>query len=145
MDVTDDTVTPQTLLSGAKATAANGVEISGQVITTPVDDTLDPSSTNAIQNSPVALALATKLQVSLYTTTIASGSWSNTTPATYTYVNASLACGKDGTIPPIIDCTSGESGYALIDDATATAGTGITFTAATKPTVAIGIRIMDFY
>lgn len=145
MDVTDDTVTPQTLLSGATATAANGVEISGQVITTPVDDTLDPSSTNAIQNSPVALALATKLQVSLYTTTLASGSWSNTTPATYTYVNASLACGKDGTIPPIIDCTSGESGYALIDDATATAGTGITFTAATKPTVAIGIRIMDFY
>lgn len=145
MDVTDDTVTPQTLLSGATATAANGVEISGQVITTPVDDTLDSSSTNAIQNSPVALALATKLQVSLYTTTLASGSWSNTTPATYTYVNASLACGKDGTIPPIIDCTSGESGYALINDATATAGTGITFTAATKPTVAIGIRIMDFY
>ena len=145
MDVTDDTVTPQTLLSGATATAANGVEISGQVVTTPVDDTLDPSSTNAIQNSPVALALATKLQVSLYTTTLASGSWSDTTPATYTYVNASLACGKDGTIPPIIDCTSGESGYALIDDATATAGTGITFTAATKPTVAIGIRIIDFY
>lgn len=85
------------------------------------------------------------IQVSLYTTTLASSSWSNTTPATYTYVNASLACGKDGTIPPIIDCTSGESGYALIDDATATAGMGITFTAATKPTVAIGIRIMDFY
>lgn len=145
MDVTDDTVTPQTLLSGATATAADGVEISGQVVTTPVDDTLDPSSTNAIQNSPVALALATKLQISLYTTTLASDSWSNTTPATYTYANASLACGKDGTIPPIIDCTSGESGYALIDDATATAGTGITFTAATKPTVAIGIRIMDFY
>lgn len=145
MDVTDDTVTPQTLLSGAKATAANGVEISGQVITTPVDDTLDPSSTNAIQNSPVALALATKLQVSLYTTTLASGSWSNTTPATYTYVNASLACGKDGTIPPIIDCTSGSTGYAMIDTAIATAGTGITFTAAIKPSEAIGIRIMDFY
>jgi hypothetical protein len=130
---------------GTTATKNDGTSVSGTLVIVPVDSSLDSSSTNAIQNAPVALAFAETVGIKLYTTTLSSGSWSNTTPATYTYVNASLACGKDGTIPPIIDCTSGSTGYAMIDTAVATAGTGITFTAAIKPSEAIGIRIMDFY
>lgn len=145
MDVTGNTSNTDNMLSGIKGTAANGTSVTGTVVTVPVDSSLDSSSTNAIQNAPVALAFAETIGIKLYTTTLSSDSWSDTTPATYTYVNASLACGKDGTIPPIIDCTSGSTEYAMIDTAVATAGTGITFTAAIKPSEAIGIRIMDFY
>ena len=145
MDVTGDTVDADQMTLGTTATKNDGTSVSGTLVIVPVDSSLDSSSTNAIQNAPVALAFAETVGVKLYTTTLSSGSWSNTTPATYTYVNASLACGKDGTIPPIIDCTSGSTGYAMIDTAVATAGTGITFTAAIKPSEAIGIRIMDFY
>ena len=145
MDVTGDTVDADQMTLGTTATKNDGTSVSGTLVIVPVDSSLDSSSTNAIQNAPVALAFTETVGVKLYTTTLSSGSWSNTTPATYTYVNASLACGKDGTIPPIIDCTSGSTGYAMIDTAVATAGTGITFTAAIKPSEAIGIRIMDFY
>ncbi len=145
MDVTGDTVDADQMTLGTTATKNDGTSVSGTLVIVPVDSSLDSSSTNAIQNAPVALAFAETVGIKLYTTTLSSGSWSNTTPATYTYVNASLACGKDGTIPPIIDCTSGSTGYAMIDTAVATAGTGITFTAAIKPSEAIGIRIMDFY
>lgn len=145
MDVTGDTVDADQMTLGTTATKNDGTSVSGTLVIVPVDSSLDSSSTNAIQNAPVALAFAETVGIKLYTTTLSSGSWSNTTPATYTYVNASLACGKDGTIPPIIDCISGSTGYAMIDTAVATAGTGITFTAAIKPSEAIGIRIMDFY
>ena len=145
MDVTGDTVDADQMTLGTTATKNDGTSVSGTLVIVPVDSSLDSSSTNAIQNAPVALAFAETVGIKLYTTTLSSGSWSNTTPATYTYVNASLACGKDGTIPPIIDCTSGSTGYAMMDTAIATAGTGITFTAAIKPSEAIGIRIMDFY
>ena len=50
---------------------------------------------------------------------------------TYTYalVLTSLACGSDGSVSPIISFTSNQTEYNYITGATATAGTGITFTA----------------
>ena len=145
MDVTGDTVDADQMTLGTTATKNDGTSVSGTLVVVPVDSSLDSSSTNAIQNAPVALAFAETVGVKLYTATLSSDGWSNTTPATYSYANASLACGKDGTIPPIIDCTSGSEAYSLITAAVATAGTGITFTIASAPSSAIGIRILDFY
>lgn len=85
------------------------------------------------------------ISIIIYTVTLEPEEWTDTTPSTYTYSNTSLKCGKDGTVPLVIDCTSGENEYALIDNAIATAGVGIVFTATTKPTAAIEIRIIDFY
>ena len=64
MDVTGDTVTENNMLYGIKATAANGNSVTGTVVTTPIDDTLDVSSSNAIQNQAVAIALSNKADTS---------------------------------------------------------------------------------
>ena len=64
MDVTGDTVTENNMLYGIKATAANGNSVTGTVVTTPVDNTLDVSSSNAIQNQAVAIALSNKADTS---------------------------------------------------------------------------------
>jgi len=87
-------------------------------------------------------SLSTK--VSAYTATLATSSWSNATPSTYTYSNASITCGKDGTVPPIIACTSGQNAYSTISSAVATSGTGIVFTAPSSPTIAIDLVIIDY-
>lgn len=79
-----------------------------------------------------------------HTATLAAASWSGASaPYTYTLSLAALKCGSDGTVSPIIAPTSNIEEYSLIDSATATAGTGIVFSASTKPTSAIGIIIVD--
>lgn len=80
----------------------------------------------------------------VYTTTLAVASWSDTTPSTYTYSNAALKCGRLGTTPPLILCTSNASEYSNITSALATAGTGIVFTTDIIPESAIDITIVDF-
>ena len=60
MDVTDDTVAANNMLYGTRGTAANGTTVTGAVVTTPVDSTLDTTSHNAIENAAVASALALK-------------------------------------------------------------------------------------
>ncbi len=79
-----------------------------------------------------------------HTATLAAASWSGASaPYTYTLSLPALKCGSDGTVSPIIAPTSNIEEYSLIDSATATAGTGIVFSASTKPTNAIGIIIVD--
>lgn len=79
-----------------------------------------------------------------YTATLAAASWSGANaPYTYTLTIAALKCGSDGTVSPIIAPTSNIEEYSFIDSATATAGSGIVFSASSKPTDAIGIIIID--
>lgn len=79
-----------------------------------------------------------------YTATLDSADWVSSS-GTYTYalVLTSLACGSDGSVSPIISFTSNQTEYNYITGATATAGTGITFTASQKPSEDIGILIID--
>ena len=97
-----------------------------------------PSATSQLNNDSNFIA------VSAYTTTLSTAQWSNATPSTYTYSNASITCGKDGTVPPIITCTSGQNAYSTISSAVATSGTGIVFTAPSSPTIAIDLVIIDY-
>ena len=79
-----------------------------------------------------------------YTATLAAASWSGASaPYTYTLSLPALKCGANGAVSPIISPTSNIEEYSLIDSATATAGSGIVFSASTKPTSAIGIIIVD--
>lgn len=78
-----------------------------------------------------------------YTATLTAANWTGEGPYTYNLSLPALACGSDGTISPIITWSSNKDEYGYIDSADATAGTGIVFTASTKPTEAIGIIIMD--
>ena len=62
MDVTNDTVDSNNMLYGTRGTAANGTTVTGAVVTTPVDSTLDTTSHNAIENAAVATALNSKIE-----------------------------------------------------------------------------------
>ena len=86
-------------------------------------------------------ALARTVQ---YSATLSASGWVQS-GSTYTYTLAlpALTCGSDGTISPIISWTSNKTDYAKIDEANATSGVGITFTASSKPDGAIGILIQD--
>ena len=65
-----------------------------------------------------------------YSATLAQASWVQSGDTyTYTYSNTNLKCGKNGNVPPIITWTSNQDDYNKIDDAQATVGTGIIFTA----------------
>ena len=79
-----------------------------------------------------------------YSATLSASSWvQNGSSYTYTLSLPALTCGSDGTISPIISWTSNKTDYAKIDEADATAGVGIVFTASSKPDGAIGIIIQD--
>ena len=72
--------------------------------------------------------------------TLAPASWTTSgNEFKYTYSNTSLRA----LVSPIITCTSNTSEYKYITDAEATANTGITFTAKTKPTNNIVLQIID--
>lgn len=90
----------------------------------------------------------TKITPKQYTYTLASSSWSGSSaPYTYTYTNTAITCGSDGTISPHIAPVDGTNltEYYKITSATATAGTGIVFTAAEKkPSADISVIIQDF-
>lgn len=79
-----------------------------------------------------------------YTATLSASDWISSS-GTYTYalVLTSLTCGSNGTVSPIISYTSNQTEYNYITSATATPGTGITFTATQQPENDIGILIID--
>lgn len=79
-----------------------------------------------------------------YTATLTKANWVNSSGTyTYTYSNTNLKCGKDGNVPPIIDWTSNQTDYNKIDNAQATAGTGIVFTSSKAIDADIEIVIVD--
>lgn len=79
-----------------------------------------------------------------YSTTLAKASWVQSGDTyTYTYSNTNLKCGKNGNVPPIITWTSNRDDYNKINDAQATVGTGIIFTANKAIEGDIGIIIVD--
>lgn len=79
-------------------------------------------------------------KVNSYSLTIMPTSWTASgNEFKYTYSNTSLRA----LASPIITCTSNTSEYQYITDAEATANTGITFTAKTKPTNNIVLQIID--
>ena len=79
-----------------------------------------------------------------YSATLAQASWVQSGDTyTYTYSNTNLKCGKNGNVPPIITWTSNQDDYNKIDDAQATVGTGIIFTASKAIEGDIGIIIVD--
>lgn len=79
-----------------------------------------------------------------YSATLAQASWVQSGDTyTYTYSNTNLKCGKNGNVPPIITWTSNQDDYNKIDDAQATVGTGIIFTANKAIERDIGIIIVD--
>ena len=57
LDLTADTVSEDNLLAGATAHNAAGEQITGTVVTVPVDSELSEESANAIQNMAVAKAV----------------------------------------------------------------------------------------
>lgn len=139
--------------------AMSGVQLVYE-LATPVTYQLTPQQINAflgenniwadtgdveVEYQTLGNEIHSNISIIIYTVTLEPEEWTDTTPSVYTYSNTSLKCGKDGTVPLVIDCTSGENEYALIDNAIATAGVGIVFTATTKPTATIEIRIIDFY
>lgn len=79
-----------------------------------------------------------------YTATLAKANWVQSGDTyTYSYSNANLKCGKNGNVPPIISWVSNHDDYNKIDDAQATVGTGITFTASKAIEGDIEIVIID--
>ena len=80
-----------------------------------------------------------------YTVTLAQANWVHSGDTyTYSYSNTNLKCGKNGNVPPIISCTSNHDDYNKInDDAQATVGQGIVFTASKAISGDIGIVIID--
>lgn len=76
-----------------------------------------------------------------YKVTLTAANWSGTT---YTYANKAIKCGTNGDIPPIITYTTNQTEYNLLTAATANPGTGITFTASSKPVSNIDLIIIDF-
>ena len=79
-----------------------------------------------------------------YSTTLAKASWVQSGDTyTYTYSNTNLKCGKNGNVPPIITWTSNRDDYNKINDAQATVGTGIIFTANKAIEGDIGIIVVD--
>lgn len=65
-----------------------------------------------------------------YTATLSASGWVQSGSSyVYSLSLPTLTCGSDGTISPIISWTSNKTDYAKIDEANATAGVGIVFTA----------------
>lgn len=113
--------------------------------TTTITGVVTPTNnTDAANKAYVDSAVSSLTPVVAYTATLAAANWSNTTPSTYTYSNTSLTCGASGDVPPLITCTSNETEYSTIASASATPGTGITFTAPSAPAGAIGLVIIDY-
>lgn len=79
-----------------------------------------------------------------YTATLAQANWVQSGDTyTYSYSNSNLKCGKNGNVPPIISWISNHDDYNKIDDAQATVGSGITFTASKAIEGDIEIVIID--
>lgn len=94
-------------------------------------------------NKPISTATKTALEaqkVKEWIYTIPSLGWTASEGVfKYTYSNTNLRA----SVSPIITCTSNTSEYNYITNAEATANTGITFTAKTKPNNNIVLQIID--
>lgn len=90
-------------------------------------------------------AVAKKSAAARYSLTIPVDGWNGSGPYTYTYANAKITCGLAGDVPPLIapDEDTDIDEYSKIDKASATAGTGITFTAENKPSADLTLIIID--
>ena len=83
--------------------------------------------------------LANNLTIS-YSATLTPANWTaNGSNFVYNYSNTSLRA----FVCPIITCTSNTNEYGYINDAEATSGSGIIFTATKKPTANIELIIID--
>ena len=83
--------------------------------------------------------LVNKLTIS-YSATLTPANWTaNGSNFVYNYSNTSLRA----FVCPIITCTSNTNEYGYINDAEATSGSGIIFTATKKPTANIELIIID--
>lgn len=101
------------------------------------------SSLNVYSKSEVddSIAQATTLA---YTVTLQAAQWQTSgNQFTYTYTNTDLSCGKNHNVPPVITYVTNQQEYNNIDDAEATSGQGIVFTASKKPTADIQIIVID--
>ena len=80
-----------------------------------------------------------------YTTTLTVERWVDEENGTFTqsYSQASLKCGKNGDVPPIVTYTDNLEEYSKIDKADAEAGVGIKFYTSEKPQNPIPIIIVD--
>lgn len=90
MDVTGNTSDTDNMLYGIVGTRSNGTSVTGTVVTVPVDSTLDTTSTNAIQNAAVAIALNGK-QDQLSSTNILSVNSGGTGTSSFTVNSVILA------------------------------------------------------
>ncbi len=61
LDLTEDTVNENTLLSGSTAHNAAGKKITGAVVVAPIDEELSEESENAVQNKAIAAELKKKI------------------------------------------------------------------------------------
>lgn len=112
------------------------------VDTPTIDAAPTQDSTNLVTSGGVYNMINANLTAQ-YNATLISSNWVGTGPYTYSLSLTDLACGADGSVSPIIAPASNKEEYNYITDAQATPGTGIVFTASTKPTEAIGIIIID--
>lgn len=131
------------------------IEIDDIVLTSDIID-IDHGGTNAstaadartnleVYSKTETDAKAKKSAAAAYKVTIPANGWTGSGPYTYSYSNTKLTCGLAGNVPPLIapeDGTSIEE-YSKIDKATATAGTGIVFTAEKKPESTLTLIIID--
>lgn len=79
-----------------------------------------------------------------YTASLVASGWTSSgSNFIYAYDNTNLRCGKDGDLPPIIQCNSNQTEYNYITSANVTPGEGIEFVASEKPASAINITIID--
>ena len=109
--------------------------------TTPSYNTSELTNDSAFVSSTetVEANLVNNLTIS-YSATLTPANWTaNGSNFVYNYSNTSLRA----FVCPIITCTSNTSEYGYINDAEATSGSGIIFTATKKPTANIELIIID--
>lgn len=109
---------------------------------------------NIYSKNEVDTAIENKGSYVSYNATLGSAAWVSDTDVqtlTYNYTNASLKCGKDGTVAPIISLIdtsdTAKDFYSQITTAVATPGSGIVFTIEDTNLTegnTININIMDF-
>ena len=150
MDVSDSTVTEESLLSGAVAYNAAGERISGAVVTVPVDETPTEGSGNAVSSGGVFAALVGKGGKNVrYTVTLTTGGWTAGSGYAYeqTVALGAVTADTDFDVDVSLSGTDAEAdallleGFGLVVFADSVSG-GIKFACATdKPGVNIPLNI----
>ena len=102
---------------------------------------IDIASTGEMAENRVPVSASTP-----YTDTLYAANWvaaQDGRSYTYNYINPALRCGPNGDVPPIVTYTTNQEEYNYIDNAEATAGSGIVFTASERPASNISIIVID--